>query len=97
MLDAIARSISTNIPVHVDLEVLDGPPGPQLDRLAAAKDATILAVGACDQSPLASALGGTPPSHLMRHGVRPVMVCPRPRRLTPARTRTTGKVSSLVS
>ena len=27
-LEAVARSIRTNIPTELDLEVLDGPPGP---------------------------------------------------------------------
>lgn len=49
-LGAIARSIGIDIPVDVQLEVLDGPPGPHLDRLAAARGAAMLAVGACDQS-----------------------------------------------
>lgn len=97
VLDAIARSVGTNIPVHVEIEVLDGPPGPQLDRLAAARDASMLVVGACDQGPLASALTGAPARHLMRHGVRPVMVCPRPQRLTAARMRASGEVPSLAS
>jgi hypothetical protein len=50
---------------------LDGPPGPQLDRLAAATDATMVAVGACDQRPLTGALAGAPTLHLMRYSSRP--------------------------
>ena len=96
-LESIARSITVNISVHVDLDVLDGHPGPQLDRTAAARRATMLAVGACDQGHLAGALAGTPPRHLMRHGSRPVLVCPRPRRLTRLRTRTAGQDSPVAS
>lgn len=80
-LEGIARSINANIPAVVGLAVLDGRPGPQLDRLAAASDAAILAVGACDHGPLAGALAGTPPQHLMSHGTRPMLICPRPQRL----------------
>ena len=65
-LGAIGRSIATDIPVAIELEVLDGPPGPQLDRLAAATDAAMVAVGACDQSPLPGALAGAPTLHLMQ-------------------------------
>ena len=96
-LGAIARSISTDIPVDVELEVLDGPPGPHLDRLAAARGAAMLAVGACDQSPLAGALAGAPSRHLMRHSARPVLVCPRPRRLIRTHRRTGGHISSVAS
>ena len=79
-LESIARSIRTSIPPNIELEVLDGPPGTQLDHLAAARGAAMLAVGACDQGPLAGALAGAPPRHLMRHGARPVLVCPGPHR-----------------
>ena len=96
-LAAIARSIATDIPVDIELEVLDGPPGPQLDRLAAATDAVILAVGACDQNPLMGALAGAPALHLMRYSARPVLVCPRPQRLTRTRRRTAGQISSVAS
>jgi nucleotide-binding universal stress UspA family protein len=96
-LGAIGRSIATDIPVDIELEVLDGPPGPQLDRLAAATDAAMIAVGACDQSPLTGALAGAPTLHLMRYSARPVLVCPRPQRLTRTRRRTAGQFSSVAS
>jgi nucleotide-binding universal stress UspA family protein len=96
-LGAIGRSIATDIPVDVELEVLDGPPGPQLDRLAAATDAAMVAVGACDQSPLTGALAGAPTLHLMRYSARPVLVCPRPQWLTRPRRRTAGQISSVAS
>lgn len=96
-LESIARSITVNTPVHVELDVLDGHPGPQLDRTAAARRATMLAMGACDQRVLAGALAGTPSRHLMRHGSRPVLVCPRPRRLTRFRARTADRDSPVAS
>jgi nucleotide-binding universal stress UspA family protein len=96
-LGAIGRSIATDIPVDIEHEVLDGPPGPQLDRLAAATDAAMVAVGACDQSPLTGALAGAPTLHLMRYSARPVLVCPRPQRLTRARRRTAGQITSVAS
>jgi nucleotide-binding universal stress UspA family protein len=96
-LEAIGRSIGTDIDVDVELDVLDGPPGPHLDRLAAARGAAMLAVGACDQSPLAGALAGTPPRHLMRHSARPVLICPRPRRLMSTKRRTAGQITGVAS
>jgi nucleotide-binding universal stress UspA family protein len=96
-LGAIGRSIATDIPVDIELEVLDGPPGPQLDRLAAATGAAMVAVGACDQSPLTGALAGAPTLHLMRYSTRPVLVCPRPQRLARTRRRTAGRISSVAS
>ena len=87
-LERIARSISINIPTDVDVDVIEGPPGPQLARMAAARGAAMLAVGACDHGTLAGALAGAPPRHLMRHGAHPVVVCPRPQRLSPTRART---------
>jgi nucleotide-binding universal stress UspA family protein len=96
-LGAIGRSIATDIPVDIELEVLDGPPGPQLDRLAAAADAAMVAVGACDQSPLRGALAGAPTLHLMRYSARPVLVCPRPQRLTRTRRRTVGQITRVAS
>jgi nucleotide-binding universal stress UspA family protein len=94
-LHAIARSVTINLPVRVDVAVLDGHPGPQLDRAAAARQAAMLAVGACDQAPVAGALAGSPPRYLMRHATRPVLLCPRPRPLTAIRTRTGGQIASL--
>ena len=95
-LESIARSIRTNIPTDIELEVLDGPPGPQLDHLAAARGAAMLAVGACDHDPLAGALAGAPPRHLMRHSARPVLVYPGPQRLAqlPLPTRKTPSMAS---
>jgi hypothetical protein len=57
--------------------------------------AAMLAVGACDQGPLEGALAGAPPRHLMRHGARPVLICPRPQWL--ARKRFTREFPSMAS
>jgi nucleotide-binding universal stress UspA family protein len=78
MLEATARSIAIDVPGEIACKVLAGPPGPQLDRLAVAERAVMLAVGASDRGPLAGALAGAPEGHLVRHGSRPVLVCPRP-------------------
>lgn len=80
MLGRIARPIAANLACAIDLQVLDGAPGPQLDRLATAKEASLLAVGASERGPLAAALAGSPSRHLMRHGQRPVLIHPRARR-----------------
>jgi nucleotide-binding universal stress UspA family protein len=79
MLEQIARPISTNLACEIELHVLDGAPGPQLDRLAAAEHASMLAAGASEGGPLAAALAGAPARHLMRHGERPVVIYPRVR------------------
>lgn len=82
MLEATARWLAMNTLGDVALRVLDGPCGPQLDHLAGTDGAAMLAVGASDRGPLAAALAGAPSRHLLRHGARPIMVCPRPQ--TPA-------------
>ena len=79
MLGRIARPLSANVGCDIELHVVDGAPGPQLDRLAAAEHASMVAVGASERGPLAAALAGAPACHLMRHGQRPVLVYPRAR------------------
>ena len=84
MLGQVARPLSANVGCDIELHVLDGAPGPQLDRFAAAEQAAMVAVGASQRGPLAAALAGAPARHLMRHGQRPVLIHPRachPRRL----------------
>jgi nucleotide-binding universal stress UspA family protein len=79
MLGQIARPVASNLSCDIELHVLDGAPGPQLDRLAAAEHASMVAVGASERGPLAAALAGAPARHLMRHGKRPVLIYPRAR------------------
>jgi nucleotide-binding universal stress UspA family protein len=77
-IERIARSIATNSSCDVELRVLDGPPGPQLDHLGAATGAAMVVVGAPERGLVAAALAGAPSRHLLRFGSRPVLLCPRP-------------------
>jgi nucleotide-binding universal stress UspA family protein len=79
MLDRIARPIAAGLACEIELRVPAGAPGPQLDRLAAAERASMVAVSASHRGPLSAALAGVPSSHLIRHGERPVIVYPRAR------------------
>jgi nucleotide-binding universal stress UspA family protein len=57
--------------------VLKGATGPELEYLADARHAAIVAVGASDRSPLDAALRDAASRHLMRGARRPVTICPR--------------------
>jgi nucleotide-binding universal stress UspA family protein len=78
MLDEIACAISPTAPAVCRTLLGAGPVGPQLEHLARAEDAALVAVGPCRHGALAGALAGSPSRHLMRRGSRPVMVCPSP-------------------
>lgn len=78
MLEEIRDAIAPGAPRVCRTVVVCGAIGPQLDRLAATEDATVVAVGPHRHGPLASALTGSPAAHLLRRGTRPVMVCPSP-------------------
>lgn len=80
MLEAIARPIAVTMARVIELRVLEGAGGPQLDRLAVAEDASMVAVGSSARGPLVAALAGSPSRHLMRHGARPVLIYPPGRR-----------------
>ena len=73
MLERIASAIATNSACAIQLQLLHGPPGPLLDRLAAAEGAAMLAVGAPQDEDAVDA----PSGHLLRYAARPVLVGPR--------------------
>jgi nucleotide-binding universal stress UspA family protein len=76
MLDDVARSVSVNVPGDQEICVLKGATGFELERLADARHAAIVAVGSSDRSALDAALTGAASRHLMRRARRPVMICP---------------------
>jgi nucleotide-binding universal stress UspA family protein len=76
MLDDVARSVSVNVPGDQEICVLKGATGLELERLADARHAAIVAVGSSDRSALDAALTGAASRHLMRRARRPVMICP---------------------
>jgi len=76
LLNDVARSISVNVPGDHEICVLKGATGLELECLADARHAAIVAVGSSERSPLDAALTGAASRHLMRRSRRPVMICP---------------------
>ena len=72
----MARSVSVNVLGDQEIYVLKGATGLELERLADACHAAIVAVGSSDRSALDAALIGAASRHLMRRARRLVMICP---------------------
>jgi nucleotide-binding universal stress UspA family protein len=77
MLSEMARTVSPTCgPCRT--AAVEGPVGPELDRLAARRGAMLVAIGPRRHRPLAGALSASVAKHLLRRGSTPVLVCPSP-------------------
>jgi nucleotide-binding universal stress UspA family protein len=91
MLERIACAIAPSAPPVTRTRVVEGPVGPELERLAAADDAVFVALGPSRHGALAAALARSPGAHLMRHGRRLVMITPAPEAVLIEREPFTGR------
>jgi nucleotide-binding universal stress UspA family protein len=66
MLEQMAYAIAPSAPSVTRTRVVEGPVGPQLERLAVADDAALVALGPSRRGALAGALARSPGAHLMR-------------------------------
>ena len=78
MLEQIACAIAPSAPPVTRTRIVAGPVGPELERLSAADQADLVALGPSRHGALAGALARSPGAHLMRHGNRLVMITPTP-------------------
>ncbi len=73
----LAAALASEHIAPAEVRLVSGPPGPELERVADDESAALVAVGAPHRGTLAAALGGASSRHVIRHGGRPVLVCPR--------------------
>ncbi len=76
LLERVARPLTATLGCDVETHVVEGSPGPQLERIAAASDAALIALGTAKRRPFDAALGRAASRHLIAHGTRPVLCCP---------------------
>jgi nucleotide-binding universal stress UspA family protein len=77
-LERVACAVAPSAPRLTRTRVVEGPVGPQLERLAVDDDAALISLGPSRHGALAGALARSPLPYLMRRGRRPVVISPTP-------------------